>query len=425
MPAPRIPSLFCVQLALSALLLGCSSTRDISSSYQAVIEAPTSGATTFVLLIDGLPVATLKSLFESKKLPHLKKYFLGEKSEFYQARSVFPSLTYPNLVSLITEKPVSHHRIYGNKVFLGGQFFDFESPATHRFLNKHIADQNIFSRLRERGLKSVAIGYNFWSDTTSHTHPADLEAAVHIMEKRYLDVDSKLVASLQVLLDDTPPNKWPDFIFMHLIGLDFISHDHGPDSPEAHLYLRKLDEMLGEVLQKLETAESQGRRKVVALLTSDHGFSLPVKKTVDLKSRLPSRSQVVIQNEGRMASLILPESWSREEKQSYYNQISLGEGLLLKAMRLGTDVYIDPANVPPSGSLDLRENLIRYFQNPDHPGMILMAAPGYGFTSAYQGFHGGTTQEEMTIPLLLRNGRLRDPTRLPYIHELLGFVSER
>lgn len=417
MPAFRSTLYF----VLIFLLGACSTSRDLSSHYQSAIDAPTSGATTLVLLIDGLPVRTLKTLFSAGQLPHLQSFFLGDKKEFYQARPVLPSLTYPNLISLITEKSVDQHHIYGNKVFIGGQFFDFESPSTHRFLNKHIEGKSIFSRLKKKGLRTVAVGYNFWADTTSHTHPADIEAAVHILDKEYLSVDSKLIASLQLLLDETSPEKWPDFIFMHLIGLDFTSHDLGPDSPEAHLYLRKLDLMLGDLFLKLEKAEIQKRRKVVALLTSDHGFSLPVREIIDLKTELPSNSRVAIQNEGRMASLIFPVGWNSDQKRSYFNRVATQNGIALKAARVGTEIIIEPAGAHP----ELRESLIQYFQNPDHPGMLIMAESGFGFTDDYKGFHGGPSTEEMTIPLLLRNGRLRDPSRLPYIHELLQFIAEK
>lgn len=408
-----------VVLALFGMNWGCSTTSEISSRYQSAIDAPTSGATTLVFLIDGLPVRTLKKALENGDLPNIKKFFLGDKKEFYQARPVFPSLTYPNLTSLITEMPVGQHRIYGNKVFLGGQFFDFESPSTHRFYNEHIDNKNVFHRLGQKGLKTAAIGYNFWSNTTVATNPADIEAAVKILEKDYLDVDSKLVTSLQLLLEETSPSKWPDFVFIHLIGLDFTNHDHGPDTQEAYVYLRKIDLMLETVLDILAQADQSKQRKVVALLTADHGFSLPVDKFVDLKKQLPKNLSVTVQNEGRMASILFPKHWNEEDKRKYFEKVPINSGIEFKAIRLNQQVVIEPPMAPP----EIKESLLSYFQNPDHPGMVIIAAPGYGLTRSYRGFHGGTTPEEMTIPLLLRNGRLRDPSRLPYIYELLNFIQ--
>lgn len=425
------------QFLIVALMLGftaCASTHEVLNRYQSAIgDKKTSPRTTFVLLVDGLPVRTLQTLLQAGELPNFRKFYLQNSSQIYQARSVFPSLTYPNLVSLITESSVENHGIFGNKVFMGGQFFDFESPSTHRFLNEHIEGRNVFARLAKKGLRTLAIGYNFWTDTTAATYPNDIEAGGQIWEKNYDKVDTKLIASLQAVLDNTPVNQWPDFIFMHLIGLDFTSHDFGPDSPQAHAYLRQLDSRLGSVLRTLAVAEARSDRQIISLLTADHGFAKNISKLLDVRELLPESYGVQVQNEGRLVSLIFPNHWSTEERARYFETVKFSKELAFKAIRVGDQVLVDCEThrhrFPLVGPLpqdweypELTESLARYFRAAEPAGMVLVANAGIALTDSYNGFHGGITPEEMTIPLLLRNAKPRDSSRLPYIYELLGFL---
>ncbi len=421
-------------ILLSLTLLSCASTNEVSNRYkEAIGDQATSNTTNLVILIDGLPVRTLKKMIEAGRVPHLRNYFLRNGTAFYRAKPVFPALTYPNLISLITESSVENHGIYGNKVFLGGQFFNFETPTTHRYLNELIQGKNIFSRLSQKGLKSVALGYNFWVDTTASTFPNDLGAAVGILDKEYESVDQKIIQSLEVLLAENPVHKWPDFIFVHLVGLDFTSHDHGPDSAQALDYLEKLDTKLASLFATLERAELRRERHVVALLVADHGFSDPVTKVIDVQSLLPKGRRVEIQNEGRLVSLIYPSYWGDADKTKFYQDAQLSVDVAFKATRIGQEIWIDtpteshrwPLNlssVPKWQFPELTESLLRFFRSPEHPGLVFVAKSGVAFTNSYRGFHGGVTEDEMTIPLLLRNGKLKDSTRLPNIYELLNFL---
>lgn len=430
--------------AAGLLGMACSSSNQIRSQYDSVVQADTGQATTFLFVIDGLSIRTLKGEFERKNLNFLRNHFL-RSNQFYKARSVFPSLTYPNLASILTEKPVSQHGVYGNKIFAGGQSFNFEEPGAHRYLNDKIKDQNVFHRLENKGLRTVSIGYNFWSNASSATNPVDINAAAQILEKNYRAVDEFLIDSLYELLSQTDEKRWPDFVFVHLIGLDLTSHDHGPDSQQAQAYLRFLDEKLGPVLQLIESREALQKRKVISLLTSDHGFSVPIQRKIDIPNVLKKESQIRTFNEGRLVSFIFPEFWDENRRKFYIESADFNQDFQIKAWRQGNKLYLQthsnskatpgsPRNqnltvdqyefsMSARGLSDpLFSSILDYFKTSAKVDMVLLTSDKVAFDQDYQGFHGGISDDEMLVPFLIRNGRLKDEGRIPFLYEILRFL---
>lgn len=120
-----------------------------------------------------------------------------------------------------------------------------------------------------------------------HIYARDSRTALAILNKDFNYADEKLIDSLQRLVEDNRPSAWPDFIFLHLVGVDFTSHDEGPNSPDVENYLRKLDAKLGPVLRILEGAERRREREeIISLLTADHGFDTRVKDTWNIEKSL-------------------------------------------------------------------------------------------------------------------------------------------
>src|SRR5690606_6813617 len=124
------------------------------------------------------------------RLPNIKNYFLKNKVSFQLARTPFPSLTFPGIGSLLTERPVHQHGLYGNNILKQGRNLSFEDPQQYDELRKMIRGKTIFERLREKGLKSVAINYNFNKASDAQMELYDLEVALAVQEKNYSYVDN-------------------------------------------------------------------------------------------------------------------------------------------------------------------------------------------------------------------------------------------
>ena len=66
-------------------------------------------------------------------------------------------------------------------------------------------------------------------------------------------------------------------------------------------------------------------------------------------------------------------------------------------------------------------NLSHFFHAANAPDAIVIAKPGIGFNSKYRGQHGGPTQRELLVPLLLRGARVKDGS-VPALWELLQIL---
>ena len=120
--ALRLSYLFCF-----VFLGACTTQNRIADKYQALgPQGPTSKRTVLFFLIDGLQIRTVAQGIKHQRLPQLKKFFVDPSRGFHFARTTFPSLTYPAIVSLLTEKPIDQNGIYGNTIIQEDEKISFE-----------------------------------------------------------------------------------------------------------------------------------------------------------------------------------------------------------------------------------------------------------------------------------------------------------
>lgn len=463
-----------ILLAILMLLASaCASQREVADEYREAL-GPDSGPsktnrTVILFLVDGLSLPTLTQEFRAGHLSNLRSYFVGETNKFYKARSTFPSLTYPAIGSLLTEKPIDKNGLYGNLILKNGRTVDFAAVSDFPELNNMILGQNIFSRLAAKGYRTASFDYAFHSGSTVHTLLADAKAGFSIADQDYTYVDFKTLDSLRLLLKKTPVEKWPDFIFVHIVGVDFTSHDEGPESPSVADYLEKIDSKLGAVFTLLKRSEAAHKREIIGLLTADHGFDKPVTKTVKLEEALVSVDhEIRILNEGKFLSLFFPPSWNAARRMAIMNTMAKnpaidivalqdGDHVEIQSQALSSALYFTKAQAcgESSFAVSLQDNhatlvltappqwmcvdrldnaanslyypyfianLAHYFQTPTHPDAVVIAKPGVAFTAKYAGQHGGPTPNEVFVPLLIHGASLPEGSQVPALNELLKFM---
>ena len=66
--------------------------------------------------MDGLAVHTLQTGLRENQTPNLRRFFLGGGNRFAVGQAAFPTLTYPNITSILTTKPIGEQPILGNQV---------------------------------------------------------------------------------------------------------------------------------------------------------------------------------------------------------------------------------------------------------------------------------------------------------------------
>jgi len=455
-----------------SFLCSCATRQRLAMDYQyEVKDRPSVSARTVIFfLVDGLPVETLRKEMSRGKLPNLSRYFTGRRGGFDLARTVFPSLTYPAIASLLTEKPVDQSGVVGNLQNVDGKVINFESPSNSGQLNQMITGRNIFARLKAKGLRTASLDYYFHADSAVHTQSGDVEAGLSYIDQGYAYVDQKTLESLELLLTGSKPSQWPDFVFVHLIGVDLMSHDKGPFSTDVTDYLETLDSEIGRIFFVLDQVEGTGKREVMAMLSADHGFDNAVTTVVHLEDKIEQMDDdTKFLDEGRFASLIFSPKWTSARKATVASDLTHNPLIDIVAFRDGGHVYVESSSrgvvltlaksltcvasgfsvsvadwsktsarnqgpsVCPDDFDDVTNNLYypyfianlsHYFNSPSAPDMVVIPRSGVALNRRYIGRHGGPTAQETFVPLLIHNGSTTalKPGRVPALSELLGFM---
>ncbi len=443
---------------LISLFLACTTRYTVSDQYSELIRHSETqnghARTTVFFLIDGFSLPLLKKELRRRNIPEIRRHFLGPSQVISEAYSAFPSLTYTNVASLLAERPVHLSGALGNSVLNSeDEVVRFESVLNRSFFAEKLAGHNIFKRLANKSQKTVSLDYGLGTEASAFTGIDGLKAGLAAGFKDYLYLDQKRIDSLANILSENKTTDWPRFIFIHLIGVDFLSHQHGRDSMQVEEYLKMLDHSLGKVFNLLEKAEHQGYQ-VISMLSADHGFAGGIKYHVEIEGLIHQRdSKALILNEGRMAGI-----YTQQPGEEFQKNLLLKKGIEIVAYRENDEIFIHSKKqtvrlklnsqikcFPESKavsfgnwkpvcpeSLDfqiqnlfyphLLPNLIYYFQASQHPKIVLIPDATTAFNRIDTGFHGGPTMEETSTPLLLRNALPPKNKQALPIWQLLSFL---
>jgi hypothetical protein len=382
-----------------------------------------------LIIVDGLAVSTLQKGFSQNKVPNLKDFFLKNKKAFSTALATFPTLTYPNLTSLLTGEPVSAHQIYGNTIRFEDQDLNFESPGSTGKLNSLIGPKLYFSKLTENKKKSVSLIHYLYAGATAAIG-SDIESGVAYSVHNYDYIDHKTLDALKDLLEETPPNQLPSLIAVHLIGLDAISHRKGPHSSETTDYLAELDQRLEPVFQLVNRIKKTDPN-FTTVLTADHGFH----KTPKISNLALELKNIQITNQYRYLTLS-DSSLNGSLNETSLRMILKKPEVSMVATKNGTHIKVIAKNFetefqwvkancpgydyaigfPKTAQVSCPDRIVstikgtllspywvslltEYFRSPKAPQALVFAADGYSFAEGL-GQHGGLTSDEVNIPLL-------------------------
>jgi predicted AlkP superfamily pyrophosphatase or phosphodiesterase len=251
-----------------------------------------------MISLDGLrPGDVLDAKKRGLKLPNLQT-FVKTGAYATGVRNALPTLTYPNHTTLITGVWPAQHGIYNNAVFdpLGKNmdaYYWYEADIKTATLwdavhNKHGIVASVSWPV---DVGADSIDYNvpeYWRAQT----PDDLKllralATPGLIARLEHDTGVPLGALFglepqhdvartryaETLYDLTRP----ELMTVHLVSLDHEQHTFGPDSPEAHAALEKLDGDVGELIAVVRRDDPS----VTVVIVSDHGFA-PVSREVNL-----------------------------------------------------------------------------------------------------------------------------------------------
>ncbi len=180
----------------------------------------------------------------------------------------YPSLTFPNHLSIITGLYPEHHGIVGNS------FRDEQRQALGKSAIYSIRDASavtdgswysgipLWSLAEAQGMRTACL---FWPGSEAEIageRPSEyLKFDDHIDESRRI---SQVAAWLR-----EPASQRPHFITLYFSDADHAGHAYGPDAPETHAAIHHLDTMIGLLRDTLLAT----KLPIDLIVVSDHGMA--------------------------------------------------------------------------------------------------------------------------------------------------------
>lgn len=232
-----LPLLLGVAVVMSS---GAGEAPEASESESPVVEglAQDSGQRLVVVLLDSLRP---ESLDTPGLMPRLAAFSELHGVRRFGVNTCVANLTYPCMQTLFEGRQGPF--VAGANNFSGAKLLAENVPADLKRAGRRVAilsDVTLVSQFGEAA--TVLVNVEDWPIST-------------------LDRDLKALDMLETWLDD--PSI--DDIIVHLPGTDRVAHYQMAHSAEYQEHFQRVDERLGEVLQKLDLARDQ------LLITGDHG----------------------------------------------------------------------------------------------------------------------------------------------------------
>ncbi|MFB0560888.1 MAG: alkaline phosphatase family protein [Candidatus Lokiarchaeia archaeon] len=283
-------------------------------------------------------------------------------------RAVFPTATYTGHTSIITGVYPDEHGIVGN------QFFDREVKETRNFdfydPNACVEAVTIFEEAESAGLETASIA-----------EPVT-KGAKHIVSKNYVQSFPILTQNSKVLEESIRLIKMekPDLIVANFPAVDSIGENYGPKSKETIKILEDVDVTLRMIFEEYE---SQGQ-EVCMIISADHGMT-DGQKQIQLNKLFKQKNlDAIALASHRTCHVYVNQPEQVNEIHEFLTNIK------------GVLEVMDTERIS-----ELR------FLHPRSGDLVVTAEKGYELGDMkIKGSHGGITEEEMTVPLIISNDGL-------------------
>ena len=249
-------------------------------------------------------------------------------------RSVFPSVTFPNHLSIITGMYPAHHGIITNTFHDPYSNENYRMSDTNAVRNGKWYQGEAFWETAER--QGIITASYFWPGSellNPYRRPTYFEKfeGKRPYEKRVQGVIDWL---------KLPPEKRPHFITAYFQDTDHFGHEYGPNSPELNEAIKRLDGIAGLFIKKLE--EINMKDSVDLIFVSDHGMTEISKDKIINIEEITGSGKCKFYDDG---ALMMVEPAKENIKEVYES---------LKAKEQHYKVY-------------LREEMPEYYHFSDHP----------------------------------------------------------
>lgn len=234
-----------------------------------------------VITIDGFrPDFYLEDKWEAPNLKDIKQ----RGAHAYGVNSVFPSVTYPSHTTIVTGVQPAKHGIFYNAQFA-------KDSATKGQIYWHfdqIKSPTLWEVTQEAGLKAASVNWPVSVGAPTVFNISDVGAKGQQVMEDSTNPPGISAMIKQKLLENAPTIKigndknvariaaWvikterPNFMTVHLLGMDHHQHIHGRNGAEVEQALVRADSAVGIIRQAI--AEAGIADRTLLIVTGDHGF---------------------------------------------------------------------------------------------------------------------------------------------------------
>ena len=184
----------------------------------------------------------------------------------------YPSLTFPNHYTLVTGLYPEHHGIVANSFYdpARKQRYSYSDPASNAD-GSWYGGTPLWVLAEKQGMRSACF---FWPGSEAEIDGARpsyyLKFNDHFPDGKRID---QVIAWLGL-----PAEQRPHFITLYYSNVDHAGHQYGPDSPQTAAAVKQVDELVGDLWDKL----SRLQLPVDLVVVSDHGMEREQGPWIDL-----------------------------------------------------------------------------------------------------------------------------------------------
>lgn len=276
------------------------------------------------LIVYSVDAMVCEDIDQLREMPNFKKYLAGGCEVVNGMKTIYPSVTYPAHVSMVTGCYPNHHGVTSN--------FDFtteDKDQTWKWFKDAYRVEDIFSAAKKQGYTTAAFSWpvtgkheyidwlmdEYWmpseGDTlrSSFRDAGSSEEMLDIIEKNkpylpegyekggkknfmkwpYIDNFIIHVAS------DVIRAHAPEVVFVHTGTFDSYRHSYGTFSDKLQEAVCQLNQYIGMLMEACEAAGVLQDTNLV--LVSDHGQQ-DVKRVINLNVLLADKGYIDVEGDG-------------------------------------------------------------------------------------------------------------------------------
>ena len=356
-----------------------------------------------LFLVDGLGWRFVERFQDAPFLKRLTRAGTVEK-----LTSQFPSTTAAHVTTIHTGQPVGEHGVFEWFYYeplldrvIAPLLFSFAGD-TERDKLKSLVDarklyptKTIYNTLRNSGVESHVFGIR------DYTPSAYSNVVMNGATLNSFKTLSEALINLGILLEKQTK---PAYVHLYFDKIDGLCHEYGPAAPQTEAEIETFLLIMEHYFTRIFT----GRKRVLFLMTADHGASeVDPKTTVFLNTNARFTGIERFLKSNRNGELLVPAGSARDmflyvkddlldEAQAFLASRLEGKAEVVKVSELMAEEYFGPTISPEFrgrvGNLVILskryESVWWYFKDK--------------FEQKYYGHHGGLTPQEMEIALFTR-----------------------